>query len=173
LTSLDLEVMLASRPSMNSRLGNPITEANMIIKLGDEKQVHATKKRRIHLSKVSIEALFVPEFQISLLSVGLLDSFGLVAIFKDGSCTIIDQHGNNSLKATLHRGLYRLLQLGSAHSSSATNLPRLGSVHSSSPTNLPRLGSPHTYLVIYPSRLGSTHISTTILLNPQPFTRHR
>ena len=109
----------------------------MIIKLGDRNQVHAMKKGRIQLGGVTIEAYFVPEFRISLLSVGQLDHLGLVAIFKDRTCTIFDQHGNNSLKATLDRGLYILVQPGSSYLSPATNHPPLGSAHTSPATNLP------------------------------------
>jgi len=67
-----------------------ITEANMTIKLGDTNEVHARKKGMVQLNGVYIEAFFVPEFRIPLLSVSQLDLQGLMAIFKDGICTIID-----------------------------------------------------------------------------------
>jgi len=108
-----------------------ITEANMIIKLGDKKQVHTRKKGMVQLNGVCIEAFFVPEFRISLLSVSQLDSQGLTAIFKDGKCTIIDQYGNNPEGATLDRGLYILPRLGFAHTSSTATPPRLGSIRAS------------------------------------------
>jgi hypothetical protein len=108
--------MVASRSSMDSRLGiwaidsgashnycndlaefkkDSITEANMIIKLGDTNEVHARKKGVVQLNRVCIEAFFVPEFRISLLSVSQLDSHCLTAIFKNGTCAIIDHLGNN------------------------------------------------------------------------------
>ena len=145
--------MVASRSSMDSRLGiwaidsgashnycndftefkkTPITKANMIIKLGGKKEVHAKKKGTVQLNGVCIEAFFVPEFLISLLSVSQLDSHGLTAIFKNRTCAVIDYFGNNPLSATLDRGLYILPRYGSAHPSSDTILPRLGSAHSSS-----------------------------------------
>jgi hypothetical protein len=135
--------MVASRSSLNSRLGiwtidsgashnycnditefkkDTITEANMIIKLGDKNEVHARKKGTVQLNGVRIEAFFVSEFRISLLSVSQLDSLGLTAIFKNGTCTVIDHLGNNPLSATLDRGLYILPRLGSAHVSSNTNI---------------------------------------------------
>jgi len=46
----------------------------MIIKLGDDHQIQAKKKGSVRLGGVDIEVFFVPEFQISLLSVGQLDS---------------------------------------------------------------------------------------------------
>ena len=40
----------------------------MIVKLGDDHQVHAKKKGVVHLGGVDIEAFFVPEFRISPVS---------------------------------------------------------------------------------------------------------
>jgi len=108
-----------------------ITEANMTIKLGDMNEVHARKKGMVQLNGVCIKAFFVPEFQISLLSVGWLDSKGLTAIFKVRMCTIIDQYGNNPLSATLDRGLYILPRLGFAHTSSTATPPKHRFVHTS------------------------------------------
>ena len=70
----------------------------MTIKLGDKNEVPARKKGTVQLNELSMEALLVPEFRISLLSVSRLDSYGLTAIFKDGTCSVIDHHGNNLLK---------------------------------------------------------------------------
>jgi len=53
-----------------------VMETNMIIKLGDKHQVQAKKKGVVRLGDVEIEVFFVPEFRISLLSVGQLDSYG-------------------------------------------------------------------------------------------------
>jgi len=47
-----------------------VMETNMIIKLGDKHQVQAKEKGVVRLGDVEIEAFFVPEFRISLLSVG-------------------------------------------------------------------------------------------------------
>jgi len=74
-------------------------------------------------------------FETWLLSVSRLDSYGLTAIFKDGTCSVIDHHGNNHLSATLDHGLYIVPRLGSAHASSAI-LPQLGSARESSTTNI-------------------------------------
>ena len=45
-----------------------VTETNMLIKIGDKHQVQAKKKGAICLGEVEIEAFFVPEFRISLLT---------------------------------------------------------------------------------------------------------
>jgi len=82
-----------------------------------------------------MEAFFVPEFRISLLSVSQLDSYSLTVIFKDGTCSVIDHHSNNHLSATLDQGLYIVPRLASAHTSS-TILPQLRSIRESSTTNI-------------------------------------
>jgi len=133
--------MVASKSSMNSRLGvwaidsgashnhcndytefrrDSITGANMIIKLGDKNEVQAKKKGIVQLNGVNIEAFFVPEFRISLLSVSQLDSCGLTAMFKAGVCTVTNNYGKHIISATLDRGLYILSTNRSAHTSSAT-----------------------------------------------------
>ena len=106
-----------------------ITEVNITIKLGDMNEVHARKKGMVQLNGVCIEAFFVPEFRISLLSVSQIDSQSLTVIFKDGMCTIIDQYGNNPLIATLDRDLYILQRLGSTHTPSIETTSQLRSVH--------------------------------------------
>jgi len=92
-----------------------ITKANMIIKLGDKNEVHTRKKGMVQLNGVCIEAFFVPEFRIFLLSVSQLDSLGLTALFKNGTCAIMHHLGNNPLSATLDRGLYILPRHASAY----------------------------------------------------------
>jgi len=56
-----------------------ITEANVIIKLGDKNEIYTRKKGKVQLNGVCIEAFFVPEIRISLLSISQLDSLGLTA----------------------------------------------------------------------------------------------
>ena len=91
--------------------------------------MHARKKGLVQLNGVCIEAFFVPEFRISLLSVSQLDSLGLTAIFKNGTCAIIDQLGNTPLSATLGRGLYILPRHGSSYyTPSKTNIRKSDSI---------------------------------------------
>jgi hypothetical protein len=87
----------------------------MIIKLGDKHQVQAKKKGVVRLGEVDIEAFFVPEFRISLLSVGQLDSYGYTSTFKSGICSITNTRGSKVLSAILEQGLYILSTDGSAH----------------------------------------------------------
>jgi hypothetical protein len=87
----------------------------MIIKLGDKHQVQAKKKGVVRLGEVDIEAFFVPEFRISLLSVGQLDSYGYTSTFKSGICSITNTRGSKVLSAILEQGLYVLSTDGSAH----------------------------------------------------------
>src|SRR3978361_1413081 len=92
-----------------------VIETNMIIKLGDKHQVQAKKKGVVRLGDVEIEAFFVPEFRISLLSVGQLDSYGCTSKFSSGICSITNTKGNKVLSAILEQGLYILSSDGSAH----------------------------------------------------------
>jgi len=92
-----------------------VKETNMIVKLGDDHQVHAKKKGVVHLGGVDIEAFFVPEFRISLLSVGQLDTHGYTSTFRSGICSISNAKGQKVLSASLEDGLYILSTDGSAH----------------------------------------------------------
>jgi len=87
----------------------------MLIKLGDKHQVQAKKKGAIRLGEVEIEAFFIPEFRISLLSVGQLDSYGYTSTFRSGICSITNSKGSKVLSAVLEQGLYVLSTDGSAH----------------------------------------------------------
>ena len=64
---------------------------------------------------MDIEALFVPEFRISLLSVGQLDSHGYMSSFRSGICSIADANGRKVLSANLEDVLYILSTDGSVH----------------------------------------------------------
>jgi len=86
----------------------------MVIKLGDDHQVQAKKKGIVRLGRVDIEAFFVSEFRISLLSVGQLDSHGYTT-FRSGICSIANTKGQKVLSANLEDGLYILSTDGSAH----------------------------------------------------------
>jgi len=94
---------------------NSVKETNMIIKLEDDHQVQAKKKGIVSLRGVDIEAFFVLEFRISLLSVGQLDSHGYTTTFRSGICSIADAKGQKILGANLEDGLYILSTDGSAH----------------------------------------------------------
>ena len=109
-----------------NNLGNfrqdSVTETNMIIRLGDKSQAQAIKKGAIHLSGVDIEAFLVPDFRISLLSVGQLDFYGYTTTFRSGICSIANTNGRIVLSATLKQGLYILSSDGSAHISEIRSL---------------------------------------------------
>jgi len=64
--------------------GSLTSIGNVTWNLGDKHQVQAKKKGAIRLGEVEIEAFFVPEFRISLLSVGQLDSYRYTSTFKSG-----------------------------------------------------------------------------------------
>jgi hypothetical protein len=83
--------------------------------LGDKHQVQAKKKGVVRLGEVDIMTFFVPEFQISLLSVGQLDSYRYTSTFKSGICSITNTRGSKVLSAILEQGLYVLSTDGSVH----------------------------------------------------------
>jgi hypothetical protein len=101
---------------------NSITETNMIIRLGDKNQVKAKKKGVVHLGGMDIEAFFVPEFRISLLSVDQLDVYGYTATLRSGICLITNTKGRKVLSAILEQGLYILSTDRSAHVSEIRSL---------------------------------------------------
>jgi len=109
---------------------NSVKETNMIIKLGDDHQEQAKKKGTVHLEGVDIEAFFVPEFPISLLSVGQLESHGYTTTFCSGICSIADAKGQKFLGANLEDGLYILSTDGSAHISEIKMLRTTSHSHS-------------------------------------------
>jgi transposase InsO family protein len=101
----------------------------MTIKLGDNNTVQAKKKGRVRLKGIDIEAFFVPDFPISLLSVSQLDLSGFTATFRSGVCSIINTHGKGVLEACLERGLYTLTtESGSAHTSKLRQPRRTDSI---------------------------------------------
>jgi len=64
---------------------------------------------------VDIEAFFVPEFRISLLSGGQLNSHGYTTTSRSGICSIADAKGQKVLSPNLEDGLYILSMGTSAH----------------------------------------------------------
>jgi hypothetical protein len=100
-----MEVMVATYRSATSKLGiwvihsgashnycnnikdfqkDSVTESKILIKLRDNNTVQANKKGIVPLNGVDIEAFFVSEFRISLLSVSQLDKSGLTVTFRSG-----------------------------------------------------------------------------------------
>jgi transposase InsO family protein len=108
-------------------------ETNMIIKLGDENQVQSKKKGVVRLGGMDIEAFFVPEFRISLLSVGQLDFHGYTTTFRSGICSITNTKGRKVLSAILEQGVYILSTDGSAH---VSEIRSLRTVHHPNMVNL-------------------------------------
>ena len=92
-----------------------LTETKMLIKLGDNNTVLANKKGIVRLKGVDMEAFFVPELRISLLSISQLDKSGLTVTFRSEVCCITDSQGKSVLKGRLEDGLYTLAIEGSAY----------------------------------------------------------
>ena len=86
---------------------NSLYPANHTIRLGDRTTVTATSKGTISLAGFTIEALFVPAFRVSLLSVSELDKLGWTSTFTNGSCSLSDPYGTILFRIGIADGLYK------------------------------------------------------------------
>lgn len=120
----------ASHHMCNNRnlfLPNTITKTNYTIRLGDKTTVEAIEQGIIPINQVHINALFVPRFRVSLLSVSQLDSqLKWFTTFAQGECQIHDNAGNMVLKTPCSRGLYqvRISEIITAYHVKADALPK-------------------------------------------------
>ena len=88
------------------RLGS-LHPATHTIRLGDRTVVSAAGRRVISVKGVTIEALFVPAFWVSLLSVSKLDKLGWTTTFSNGLCSVLDLRGASLLHIRVIDGLYQ------------------------------------------------------------------
>lgn len=79
--------------------------ATHTIRLGDCTVVSAAGKGVISVKGVTIEALFVPAFRVSLLSVSKLDKLGWTTTFSNGLCSVLDSRGASLLHIRVIDGL--------------------------------------------------------------------
>ena len=93
----------------NLFLPNTITKTNYTIILGDKTTVEAIEQGIIPINQVHVNALFIPRFRVSLLSVSQLDSpLKWLTTFVQGECRIHDSAGNVVLKTPCSCGLYQV-----------------------------------------------------------------
>ena len=74
--------------------------------MGDDTTIQVDQVGRTCIGFLEIEALFVPQFCISLISVGKLALTGLRTIFDNIDCSVFNSDGQVFLKAYLKNGLY-------------------------------------------------------------------
>ena len=74
--------------------------------MGDGNAVQVTMAGRTHIGLLEIEALFVPQFRISLISVSKLAATNLQTTFDQSGCTITNADGQIILSAKQRSGLY-------------------------------------------------------------------
>ena len=102
----------ASHHMCNNRdmfLPHTITKTNYTIRLGDKTTVEAIEQGLIPINNFRINALFVPRFRISLLSVSKLDSeLQWFTSFAQSKCTVQDATGREILRTPCSRGLYKI-----------------------------------------------------------------
>ena len=111
----------------NLFLPNTITKTNYTIRLGDKINVEAIEQGIIPINQVQVNALFVPHFRVSLLSVSqLVSQLKWFTTFVQGECRIHDSAGNVVLKKTCSRELYqvRISEIITAYHVKADALPK-------------------------------------------------
>ena len=111
----------------NLFLPNSIMKTNYTIRLGDKTTGEAIEQGIIPINQVHVNALFVPCFRVSLLSVSQLDSqLKWFTTFAQGECRIHDSAGNVVLKTPCSRGLYqvRISEIITAYHVKADALPK-------------------------------------------------
>lgn len=82
---------------------------NVLVKLGDHNKVHVSQQGIAIIDGVQLDALFVPEFRISLLSVSQLDKLGFHTSMANSLCTISkSKDAVPTLVAPQIDGLYRI-----------------------------------------------------------------
>ena len=74
--------------------------------MGDGNAVHVTRAGRTQIGLLEIEALYVPQFRIFLISVSKLASKNLQTIFNRMGCTVTVANGQALLKDNHPNGLY-------------------------------------------------------------------
>ena len=72
----------------------------------DNTTIQVDQIGRICIGFLEIEALFVPQFRISLISVSKLAAMGPQTIFDNTDCSVFNSNGQVFLKAYLKNGLY-------------------------------------------------------------------
>jgi hypothetical protein len=117
-----------------SLLSHPVS-----IKLGDGKTVIAKYGGFIMLGQLTVQALYVPAFKVSLISVSCLDTSGLCTTFEQSTCSITAGHNKELLfTGILRNGIYVLSTpsgtgppQGNAHISCTSDLwhRRLGHIN--------------------------------------------
>ena len=85
---------------------NSIHNVDVLIRMGDGNAVQVTKAGRTHIGPLEIEALFVPQFRISLISVSKLAETNLQTTCNQSGCTIANTNGRIILTAKQRHGLY-------------------------------------------------------------------
>ena len=83
-----------------------LRKTNVTIRMGDDTTIQVDQVGRTCIGFLEIEALFVPQFRISLISVSKLALTGLRTIFDNIDCSVFNSDGQVFLKACLKNGLY-------------------------------------------------------------------
>ena len=90
------------------------------IKLGDGKIIKSTKGGMVKIRNILLQALYVPAFRVSLISVSCLGKTGFKTVFERDLCIVKDTRSQQAiLSGKTENGIY-ILQLGNSHHSYTT-----------------------------------------------------
>ena len=94
--------------NMKCFIAGSLRKTSVTIRMGDDTEVHVTEIGKTHIGFLEIEALFVPQFRVSLISVSKLAvvRHSMQTTFAGNSGSILDLNGRIVLKAHLNNGLY-------------------------------------------------------------------
>ena len=136
--------------------------------MGDDTTIQVDRIGRTCIGFLELEALFVPQFRISLVSVSKLAAIGLRTIFDNVDCSVFDSSNRVFLKAYLRDGLYLVSRGYNAERPKlealiTTRAQAAGQARQTPNTQTPNtpLGSPVTEL--HPSRRSNKQIVTDSL----------
>lgn len=90
-----------------SFIQDSLHQTDVVIKLGNHSKIRVTEQGIVMINGVRLEALFVPQFRISLLSVSQLDKLGFHTAFSNSLC-VISKSGESIIVAPEVGGLYRV-----------------------------------------------------------------
>jgi transposase InsO family protein len=81
-------------------------KANVWVQMGDDNGVQVGEAGKTHISSLEMDALFVPQFRISLVSVSKLAKQGLRTTFDSAGCRVTNKAGEIVLDAKEKDGIY-------------------------------------------------------------------
>jgi transposase InsO family protein len=96
-----------------------LRKVNVWVKMGDDNGVHVGEVGRTYIGSLEMDALFVPQFRISLVSVSKLAKQGLRTTFDSTGCRVTNTAEEVVLDAKEENGIY-VIRAGREHAFTTT-----------------------------------------------------